>query len=75
MWDSPERDLDPPEHWTCDECGIHFHLGRNEELVDDQPVLCCDCTTFDGQEQEYTVTEFVVTTTHSSLLLYLEKGK
>ena len=52
MWDSPERDLDPPEHLTCDECGIHFYLGRNEEPVDNQPVLCCDCTTFDGQEQE-----------------------
>jgi hypothetical protein len=48
LGDAPERDLDPPEHLTCDECGIHFHLGRNEELVDDQPVLCYDCTTFDG---------------------------
>ena len=36
LGDAPERDLDPPEHLTCDECGIHFYLGRNEEPVDSQ---------------------------------------
>ena len=31
MWNSPERELDPPEHWTCEECGSHFYLSLNEE--------------------------------------------
>ena len=48
MDDFPERDLDPPEYLTCAECGIDFYLADYEELEDDRPVLCCDCTTFDG---------------------------
>ena len=49
MWDIPERDLDPPEHWTCQECGSHFYLSLNEEPEEDEPILCRECASFDGQ--------------------------
>jgi hypothetical protein len=45
MYDYPERDLDPPEHWTCQECGSHFYLSPNKEPEEDEPVLCFQCGT------------------------------
>jgi len=48
MQDLPERPLDPPEHWTCQECLSHFYPIFGDEPEDDEPSLCCDCKTFDG---------------------------
>jgi hypothetical protein len=48
MWDIPERPLDPPDHWNCEECGARFYLGLGKEPGEDERVLCYDCATFDG---------------------------
>ena len=48
MWDSPERELDPPEHCTCYECGNHFDMDFSEDSEEDGPVLCYECANFDG---------------------------
>ena len=53
MWDSPERELDPPEHWTCHECGSHFYLDFPEESEEDGPVLCYECANFEGRAMGY----------------------
>jgi NAD-dependent SIR2 family protein deacetylase len=44
----PERPLDPPEHWNCEECGNHFYPDENEETAEDELVLCYECKSFDG---------------------------
>ena len=49
MWDSPERELDPPEHCTCHECGNHFDMDFSEESEEDGSVLCYECANFDGR--------------------------
>ena len=48
MSNDQERDLDPPEHWTCDECGRHFDMDFSEESEEEGLVLCYQCATFDG---------------------------
>ena len=48
MRDYPERELNPPEHWTCEECAVHFYPAWGNEPADDEPVLCYQCGTFDG---------------------------
>tara|TARA_R100001377_G_C3192713_1_gene111288 strand:+ start:1296 stop:1442 length:147 start_codon:yes stop_codon:yes gene_type:complete len=48
MNDYPEKDLNPPEYWTCEECGSHFYLGLNQEPEEDASVLCFQCGAFDG---------------------------
>ena len=44
--DYPERELDPPEHYTCEECCKHFY--DDVDFDDNEPVLCYECGTFDG---------------------------
>jgi len=44
----PENIIDPPDHWTCEECGWHFYPNAGEEPEEDEPSLCCDCDTFMG---------------------------
>ena len=48
MRDYPERELNPPEYWTCEECAVHFYLSLNEEPEEDEPILCRECASFDG---------------------------
>tara|TARA_R110000744_G_scaffold69886_1_gene141674 strand:- start:328 stop:474 length:147 start_codon:yes stop_codon:yes gene_type:complete len=48
MLNLPERQLDPPDHWTCEECGGHFYPGLSKEPGEDERVICHDCATFDG---------------------------
>ena len=48
MWNLPDRQLDPPDHWTCEECGSHFYPRCGEEPEEDERVLCYDCDTFIG---------------------------
>lgn len=48
MWDIPERPLDPPDHWNCEECYGHFYPELGKEPADDERVLCYECETFDG---------------------------
>ena len=43
-----EAPLDPPDHWSCEECGKHFYPEAYKEPEGDEPVLCYDCKTFDG---------------------------
>ena len=48
MDDPPDRDLDPPDHWSCEECGAHFYPSWGDEPVNGEPSLCYECRTFDG---------------------------
>ena len=48
MWDIPENIIDPPDHWTCEECYRHFYPNYGEEPGEDERVLCYECETFDG---------------------------
>ena len=44
----PERLLDPPEDWQCNECGKSFYPSANQDPPpDDSPVLCYDCKNFE----------------------------
>ena len=63
MWDTPERPLDPPEDFHCEECGRRFYPTSNfvdwegsnapnrititEEYEEDEPILCRECASFD----------------------------
>ena len=47
MWDIPERRLDPPDHWNCEECGARFYLCLGKEPEEDERVICYECATFD----------------------------
>ena len=48
MWDIPENIIDPPDHWSCEECGSHFYPNYGEEPAEDERVLCYSCDSFDG---------------------------
>jgi hypothetical protein len=46
MYDLPENIIDPPEHWTCEECWRDFYPTYGEETAEDERVLCYECYTF-----------------------------
>jgi len=48
MENMPENILDPPDHWTCEQCGSHFYPSFNQEPAENEPVLCYECKSFDG---------------------------
>lgn len=46
MENMPENILDPPDHWTCEECFGHFYPEPGKEPAEDERVLCHECDTF-----------------------------
>ena len=43
-----EAPIDPPDHWSCEECGEHFYPQAYKEPESDESVLCYDCKNFNG---------------------------